>query len=256
MSRNWLCAWSLSLFMLFSFGCQKQLKTDVTPAWQPPTAETLASQYLAAVKDAADPAQPDDIYRELWVIDTANEKLRWKTIAGEVHVLVATWTSWDGYDDKVEQQMDISRKIWITLVPQMQDFCTTYKGPLDLDLRLKQLLGMPQTTDKTKVIEMWVRPEDLFRPCADPGIADYECQGMFPSSAYITLAQEYIDWFNNQVSISYADTDPYPWTRLGYTYDWNADTPKFGLSEYIVREKSIVWIETVAATADYCVAND
>lgn len=248
----WLRLGQFSFLLLALLSCQKQVQTSVEATWQAPSEATLQAQYLAAVMDAAEPAAPDDIYRNLWNVSTDNSELRWKTIAGEAHLLISTWTSWDGYDSKVGQEMDLTRKIWISLAPQMQKFCSEYAGPLPLDLRLKQLLGLPPGDTKTKVIEMWVRPEDLFRPCADPGVLDYECQGSFTSSAYLTLSQDYVTWFDNQVSISYDPTSGYPWTRLGYTYDWNQETPKFGLSEYIVRENSIVWIHSTTETAAYC----
>jgi hypothetical protein len=241
----------VALILCFTVSCQKQVQTKAEVAWQPPTKQELQQQYLAAIKDAAQPAEADDIYRELWNISEGNPNLRWKNIAGEAHLLIATWTSWDGYDSKVGQTMELSRETWITLVPQMQAFCRAYRGPLDLETRLEQLIGLPIDAGKTKVVQMWARPEDLFRPCADPGIVDFECQGNFSQSAYVTIAPEYIAWFEQLEKDSYTD-DGYPWTRLGYTYDWNSETPKFGLSEYIVRANSMVWIDSVAATADYC----
>jgi len=47
---------------------------------------------------------------------------------------------------------------------------------------------------------------------------------------------------------SYQVPNGYPWTRLGYTYDWNPNSPEVGLSEYIVRGGSTVTVAAVGST--------
>ena len=39
-------------------------------------------------------------------------------------------------------------------------------------MRLEKLLGLPPNSGKTKFVEIWVRPQDLFRPSPDPEITD------------------------------------------------------------------------------------
>ena len=49
----------------------------------------------------------------------------------------------------------------------------------------------------------------------------------------------YTGWFNNRKNYiysnarSYPASSPYPWTRLGYTYDWGSRN-HVGLSEFVV----------------------
>ena len=43
-----------------------------------------------------------------------------------------------------------------------------------LELRLKQLLGLPSASQKVWFVEFYVEPSDLFRPSADPEINDME----------------------------------------------------------------------------------
>ena len=43
----------------------------------------------------------------------------------------------------------------------------------------------------------------------------------------------------------------YPWTRLGYTYDWGDSTTHVGLSEFILEQNATVMVKSVTSTVDY-----
>ena len=240
----------ISLLLLLS-ACSKKAPQAQTSA---PNYDWNAL-YKEAVQDASLPAESNDLFRELWSISSFQPQLQWKTIAGEQHLRVATWTAWDGYRKAVGSSMTLGREVWATPVPQLRDFCQTYQGPTALTLRLEQLLGLPPNNGKTDFVEMWVRPEDLFRPCPDPEIGDHECQGDFPNNPYFEIDDAYRKWFSDLQAGSYDPEKGYPWTRLGYTYDWSPETNKFGLSEFIAREGSIVWIESSQPSDTYCAAS-
>ena len=91
---------------------------------QPPVSESaLQKLYIAAVEDARD-ARPDEISYALVPIVVRNEKLSWKkNEQGENLVLMATWTSWTGYDDKIGKNVTLERPVWATTVPELKDFC-------------------------------------------------------------------------------------------------------------------------------------
>ena len=98
---------------------------------------------------------------------------------------------------------------------------------------------------------------DLFRPCPDPETDDTACNVAFPVENGLPVAptvkgvDDYLAWFNGTYAWAYAPGGA-PWTRLGYTYDWNPDTPKFGASEYLIT-KGAVWQVAGAAPVDgYC----
>ena len=49
---------------------------------------------------------------------------------------------------------------------------------------------------------------------------------------------QYRRWFDHQALIAYGRQDGYPWTRIGYTYDWGNAQPddsrsKYGVSEFV-----------------------
>ena len=58
--------------------------------------------------------------------------------------------------------------------------------------------------------------------------------------------EDYKEWFDSNIISSYFD-GKYPWTRLGYTYDWADNGEEYGLSEFVVRKNSEV---KVAYTVD------
>jgi hypothetical protein len=123
----------------------------------------------------------------------------------------------------------------------VQDFCVAdgLTGE-DQTLRLEQLLGLPPNDGKTTFAELWVKPADLFRPSADPEITDHEAGLVFPSvTDFLTVSQTFINWFDALIASSYGE-DGYPWTRLGYTYDWGNDESEVGVSEFVIRSGATV----------------
>ncbi len=210
----------------------------------------LKSLYNAAIEDAAI-AERHEISKNLVAIVPSNNDLIWKDKdAQEPYVLVVTWTDYDGYDGKVGQSTAAGIDIWVTAVPEVQDFCRNL--PNDPALRLKQVLGLPPHKGYDKFVELWVKPVDLFRPSADPEISDSEAEIDFRiSNKFMNLSDQYIRWFNDQKKVSYK-LDGYPWTRLGYTYDWGNPRNHVGLSEFIIARGSQIEIKSISSTAEYC----
>lgn len=44
---------------------------------------------------------------------------------------------------------------------------------------------------------------------------------------------------------------PYPWTRLGYTYDWGNAKSRVGLSEFVIRKGARLTVHSVSTTEGY-----
>ncbi|MCB0083878.1 MAG: hypothetical protein KDE47_23220, partial [Caldilineaceae bacterium] len=224
---------------------------QVTVMESAPAAEStttdIAQRYAAALQDAKD-AEPDEIVDTLTAITPDNPDLVWE----EGRVLMVTWTSWNGYDGLVGQETALGREVWATAVPQVQGFCQSYAATAEtpLQLRLEELLGLPADNGKTRFVEMWVTPADMFRPSPDGEIDDTSADLEMPGPDRFASEQAYEfhrDWFNLQMSLQAYD-DPskgYPWTRLGYTYDWGNPDGEVGLSEFVVAAGSTVTINDV-----------
>lgn len=206
----------------------------------------LAHTYELAVKDA-EKAEPREISKNLVAVVQSNQQLVWNKPHSKI--LVITWTNYDGYDDKIGQAMPLSREIWVTTAPEIKNFCTELSG--DKALRLEQLLGLPPHSNKTKFVEMWVEPSDLFRPSPDPEITDSEAELNFRlSNKFLKTSDDYIQWFDDLKAKSYG-ANGYPWTRLGYTYDWGQDN-HVGLSEFVIVKGANIEIKAVYPTLQYC----
>ncbi len=233
--------------------------------------EELQQAYQAAVVDA-EIAEADEIYSNLIAITEDNNNLVWSGESGDKKVLVTTWTSWNGYDGMVGKTIrmtqyiqartndsksnstmgiyETTRDIWVTAVPELQKFCQQNQIPAnDLDLRLEQVLGLPPHDGKTRFVEFWVSPADLFRPTPDPDITTNTATLDFPAG----VSEEYKQWFNELKASSYGDNG-YPWTRLGYTYDWGKTDNHIGISEFIIRIGAEVDVYSVTLTDDYCLS--
>ena len=75
-----------------------------------------------------------------------------------------------------------------------------------------------------------------------------------------------MDFFNRQYYGSYGAAEPtgYPWTSLGYTFDWareeagpsgRAPFVRFGESEYVVPAETQIRVIGSETTAEYCEAD-
>jgi len=253
--------------------------------------------YLAALRDAAVTEQRE-ISRNLLAIvpnedpvNTARLKggsLVWEGEPGRSRILVAAVMSRDSYDWYYRANLEsrnpeyvLAKSLWVTAVPELRNFFRGgIFGPgwavIPTPLRVKQLLGLHPAFDYDVILEMFVDPNDLFRPSPDPEITDHEAElaypaagavDFFPSRGFVTWifprdrnpflilrtdvffkdskwapAQTYPEWFSDRADTIYAVGDEnnpatwgWPWTRLGYTYDWGDSDDHVGLSEFVIR---------------------
>ena len=143
-------------------------------------------------------------------------------------------------------------EIWVTAAPELYQRMKKV-NPADRSLRLKQLLGLPPSAENKIFIELWVKPSDVFRPCPDNEVDDQQCNLCF--TARDSADASYIEWFNRSRIDRYYATglyNQYPWTQLGYTYDWHPRNRSHrGLSEFVVQKNKTVYIEKAYATDEY-----
>ena len=116
----------------------------------------------------------------------------------------------------------------------------------DWGLRLEELIGLPEGSGYTHVSAFWCDPEELIRPAY---VTDITVQ-MDVSALDGSMLGEYEEWFEGNIIWSYFDS-AYPWTRLGYTYDWNEDGNEYGLTEFIILPGSEVEIEWTITTVEF-----
>ncbi len=216
--------------------------------------------YEAALVDARNP-EPSEVVTNLTPITTQNPELQWKEIDGTPHVKMVSLVSTDKYyrDSLGKNYNTGTHNIWVTAVPQVENFVSGFRSQNDdlgdLENRLRQRLGLTPTATINQFVEFWVDPNDLFRPAPDNEISD--------STAGLALPDDteawYRRWFNDLRASQYFQStvpshDAYPWTQLGYTYDWGDTQSKQGFSEFVIRTDVTVVVDSITDIEDYGMA--
>ncbi len=211
---------------------------------------SLNQMYENAIENAMVPKE-SEVYDGLTPIVENNSNLIWQGEPGNESVLMVTWTQYAGSYPVGENVTTSWGDTWVTAAPQIQVFFKNHVNPdSNVTLRADQLLGLPPNSTDTYFVELWVNPQSLFRPTPNNEINDTEATLTFPSSA--TAA--YKEWFNNIIYSYYPMK--YPWTRLGYTYDWGNSKSHIGSSEFVIEQNSTVTVKSVTPTTEYLYSNN
>jgi hypothetical protein len=168
-----------------------------------------------------------------------------------------------------QRDTTLASEVWVTVVPEVRDSCDDWADE-DKAMRLRQLLGLQPTQPVAYFMEMRVPAASMFRPAADPAIhtdtlcdvaANPDCALRFPDG----VDAAHVQWMANQMLSAWKLPNGYPgenagqwrqlgypWTRLGYTYNWHPGSPRYGASEYVVRPGTRAVVTRVLPVADYC----
>jgi len=243
--------------------------------WDPEVTDTnlLTVMYSNAMVNASN-VVTSKIRRDLTPITLDNTNLIWRTNAttGAREVLVSSFMSAyaaTNYYHVGEISSFKYAQSWVTLVPELRNFCRNYTGT-NLNLRLKQLLGLSAMGQNTTVVEFYVDPQYLLRPSRDPEITDREAEVAFRTNTpYAAMVNtNYSAWFQNEIiGHDYGMTNgvwggAFPWTQLGYTYDWlKTGDNVMGLSEFVIPGKMLydqytntevkVYVVSITAATNY-----
>lgn len=161
-----------------------------------------------------------------------------------------------------------------------KEFISWYKahhnGVSNWKLRIHQLLGMPESRGHNYISAMWVDPKDVIRPAYRTDVYNSKSASSFSDANENTTGvqtatpsqqasdhnevnypyagmdmQSYEQWFDENIVSSYFKQSNFPWTRLGYSYDWyyalnkdgNNGPNEYGMSEFIIPVQSAVKVE-------------
>ncbi len=240
----------------------------------PQTAEEIERAYSAAL-EAARSQGPALASNQLLPILPSTPGLIWNN---EGQVRMVTWTRQRYYRASGRdtyrrgEPFPLYGDTWFLAAPFLRRACRglELRGET-LELRLKQLIGLPPNDAKDAFLEVWIDPADLFRPCLDPEITDRGCQtveaveasGDPPWTCPTTTDAaeipnrdaEHRRWLCETWHKSFDNADPFanfPWTALGYTYDWGRPENPRGLSELVARRGTIVRFHALKPTERYC----
>lgn len=154
-------------------------------------------------------------------------------------------------------------RMWVTLAGEVQNKCRQWGLQGDaLRERLEQLLGLPPHTPpqwrKTHMLTLQVPRAALERPCLGETVDSSGAPRCTPRLTK-TTTPELSFFVLNQMADVWVSGDPsgpgYPFTRLGYTYDWHpkaAASGHYGASEFVLKPGTPVLLQAEATTDRYC----
>jgi len=230
--------------------------------------------YASAISDAA-VSRPSEVVMDLVVADPSDRRTQWTTIDGQAYMLVSHLGYRPLSQASPGEVFAVASYVFVTVPEEVQRECKrsrcTRMNASQLDLRLKQLVGLPPDADYGFLTQMWVRPTDLFRPCTqvDPTIPT--CPQLTTNTTYqgvnrstFLLDQAMYSWrlprsatpskvscardFRNETD---GNCFGFPWTRLGYTFDWRPGSDERGVTEFVVAPGSSVVLESFGTQRTY-----
>ena len=221
----------------------------------------IVDAYKEALTDSVE-TELGEIIDNLTIIDEskANPNLYLDT---QGRVLVVTFTEYPKFDPSK------SDAIWVTVAPKLKSFCTNYKSQNpnieteELNLRIKQLLGIVPESKKTYIVELWVDPTLLHRPNNLGNVSSSEEKDFLSwlQSEPLKKQMELVQDLQQDKPSSELAKKHYPWTGLGYTFDWasklDPSIKEAGLSEFVVWgqkpfSKDLVEFNRQFTTEEYC----
>lgn len=225
--------------------------------------------YHHAIKDAMQPER-NEVVRTLVPLNRRDRRVQWRTIDGRRYVLVTTLRRNALTDVRPGEAFQVSGDKWVVLPRQLRARCARLRCAgmrrARLDLTLKQLIGVPPDADYHVVNSFWARPRDMFRPCRTPDVRATSCRrrarAPLPVVRGVSVRtflrdQAAYAWrvpkpWNPPAAVSCASVWPepanclgFPWTRLGYAYDWAPGRDEVGLTEFVVADGATVYLHRV-----------
>lgn len=266
MMRRFVLFVFVALLALLAAGQARAEQSIPSSTWQ---------AYASAISDSA-MSRPGEVVNDLVVASPANPLTEWTTIDGEQYMLV----SHIGYRAMSTvgpgESFTVSSFTFATVPGEVERECERDRchrmTESELDMRLKQLIGLPPDADFGVLTRVWVRAADLFRPCTQVDAMVPTCpqlvantmqgdvdragflvdQGMYSwrlprrgSAVQVSCAQDY----RNETG---GNCYGYPWTRLGYTYDWKPGAKDDrGVTEFVIAPGSEVVLESAGPQRQY-----
>lgn len=241
----------------------------------PPVPRELWQAYGNAIEDAA-VSRPGEVVTDLLVPTPADPRTQWRTIDGQQYLLVQTIDSQAVSTVSPGEAFPAGSDIWIAVPGEMDEVCTEYGcSRMDVDelgLTFQQVLGMPPDVDTSVLSRFWVKPMDLVRPCTNVDVMVSSCPQLMVNTiaggtdwAPFLFGQGMYSWRmprhgtpmprmscdRDDLTVADGNCYGFPWTRLGYTYDWSPHAKDDrGVTEFVVPEGSTVYLESVGTQRD------
>ena len=159
--------------------------------------------------------------------------------------------------------------LWVALPDDLKKVCV---GAPDPAWALEQFLGKPpDTVSEYVVTELTVPRDALFRPCLDGAdVGANTCKlSLPPEPSDTTLREAYnqlrfvTDQMLNSYQVGFArkqKTSPsdypyegFPFTGMGWTYNWSKSSPNHvGVSEFVIKRDAVISVVGTKTAAEFC----
>ena len=171
------------------------------------------------------------------------------------------------------QEIAAGTDLWVTPVPEMKaEILSGIAGDYKANpaLAASKYLGLPPVNSNNAVVEFWVAPVSMLRPAISTDITSHSAETEFPLTMQViptvdtalvpktspgpgyAPASNYVTWFLERESSIYALSGaPYPWTGLGYTYNWSNPADPVGGSEFLIPKGTPVTVKSVTPIGQY-----
>ncbi len=212
----------------------------------------LETNYENAVRDAKNLSK-DYLRDDLLIIDKEpyDRRLVVKNIGNHNMVLVATFLKEDYMPYWMNRDLfRLDFDSFVTIpgewVDKDQDF--TRLNDRELRERIIRKMGMHYLSENTYFVVFYADLNALIRPAFNPDIKT----PMSLLDYADNTPHEFKNWLNKKIHNAYENEPHYPFTRLGYTYDWGSINPRAdGLSEFVVPKGTLVKVKSILTYQDF-----
>jgi hypothetical protein len=187
--------------------------------------------------------------------------------ANQPNVLLVTWMPRESalvepQEPGSQAHLRAARDIWVSLQSEIQPRCKRFSAEekKNIPLRIRQLLGLPgdfggKLSGGFQVIEISTSVAGhVFRPCTDPDPHRTVCPSPIAPGPNIEISDEHRAWIRQSYEGSFIRGN-FPWTQLGYTFDWAYKDELYGVSEYVVPKSAPVKILKWIPLEEFCEAS-
>ena len=214
MLKKWCVFFMFGLLLLVSLlGCSIQEPSSASEQWQQIMADAVFTE--------------DDEVEKLVTLTQEDPLVIWDE--NGTRVLLLTWHANPSPGESGEGLT--WDEVWATSLAEMLAWYQQEGDAVtDWDLRFAQLLGLHADEGYTHFTAFWVSPSAVIRPAYVTAV-----DAQMVNDDRQVRDSEYAEWFDDNIIYSYFISD-YPWTRLGYTYDWGSEDSEYGLTEFLLLE--------------------
>ena len=219
--------------------CKVKVKKDSSPTVK----KTNDELYAMAVKDATI-AEEDEIM-PLVSLTKQDPLVTWDD---QGRVLLCTWHS---YPDSYPEGESVTAKwgyIWTFTDKEIAIHARELKESDDAKMRLRQLISIDPNKNHSTVTGLWVAPSDVIRPAYQSDATNGSMWTAFPEGE--ETDESFKAWFDQNILSSYY-YGSYPWTRLGYTYDWADNGKEYGLTEFLIKQDAQMEVAFTETTDEF-----